>query len=523
MEKLITNELHDKVDTIPVKLFGMSRSRFESAKIYLERDVIVHYYTLGLFGVVIFIVPYFLGTVYIGLKRLVTKKLTYWDFCLMCSVMLPLMVSVLTGHIVDELIVSLYIGFCFGYLLFFNKEDENMNLENNNKIIDDKRKKVLFVVDENRLGGVSTVLTDIVKYVDRKKYKVDILVLHDVDNYLKNLDSDIRIIYGTRFFNAIDYNLKELIKNKRIFLILKKLYLIFLMKTCLIKYKIINERKKILDDNYDVEIAFKDGFTAIFTAYGDSKKKIHWLHYEYKKFNANGNYPKLFNQILPMFDKIVAVSLNVMNDFNDIYKLEDKTMVIANLIDTNKIIEKSMEICERELNSKKFNIICVGRLHECKGYDRLIGAISKLSKKEQKLLHVEIYGDGPDEDKLKNLIDKNKLNDIVYLKGRVSNPYKYIKNNDLFVLCSHFETFGLVIVEAMSVGVPVFALENSNTNNLIDNKVNGYIVKNTDEELYNGLLYLIKNKDEIIKYKNNLLDYKYDNKKIIDNINKILD
>ena len=299
---------------------------------------------------------------------------------------------------------------------------------------------------------------------------------------------------------------------------MKKIYVIFLMKTCLIKYKILKERKKILTVDYDIEIAFKDGFTAIFTAYGTSKKKIHWLHYEYKKYNANGNYPKLFNSILPTFDKIVAVSNRVMDDFNDIYRLETKTITIGNLVDTDRIIKLSKEKCNRVLNKNKLNIICVGRLHECKGYDRLIQAVNKLSIKEQKKINIEIYGDGLEKEKLQAMINEYKLNDTILLEGKVDNPYKYIKGNDLFILCSHFETFGLVIVEAMTLGVPVFALENSNTNNLIKNNHNGYIVENNDEKLYEGLKFLINNQKTIEKFKKNLDNYKYENKKIIENI-----
>lgn len=519
IEKLITEEVYNKVENLQVKLFGMSRSRFESAHIYLERDIIVHYYTLGILGVIIFILPYFVICIGVGLNKLIKKRISYADFCLIVAIMLPLVVSILTGHIVDELIVTTYIGFCLGYLLFINKNKCN----NIKRESDDRRKRVLFVVDENRMGGVSILLEDMLKYLDRTKYKLSILVLHDVDIYFKELDDDIEVIYGTKFFNIIDYNLKDLVESKKILMVLKKVYLVMLMKTGLIKYKIISERKKILDEEYDIEIAFKDGFTAIFTAYGNSKKKIHWLHYEYKKYNANGNYPKLFNNILPTFDKIVAVSLTVMNDFNDIYHLNDKTMVIENLIDTNKIIEKSKERLDRKLDNNKLNIVCIGRLHSCKGYDRLINIISKLSKKELELLNVEIYGDGLERKKLEVLIKEKKLNNIVHLKGKVNNPYMYLKGNDLFVLSSYFETFGLVIVEAMTLGVPVLAVRNANTDKLINNKINGYIVENNDDALFDGLRYLINNREILNKYKHNLVNYKYDNQKIIDSIHELLD
>lgn len=76
------------------------------------------------------------------------------------------------------------------------------------------------------------------------------------------------------FFEVVDLSLKEVIKTKNIFKIIKKIYLVFLMKTGLIKGKIKKERMKCLSKKYDTEVAFKDGFTALFTAYGDSEKRF---------------------------------------------------------------------------------------------------------------------------------------------------------------------------------------------------------------------------------------------------------
>ena len=152
------------------------------------------------------------------------------------------------------------------------------------------------------------------------------------------------------------------------------------MKTGNIKNTIIRERKKILNKNYDVEIAFKDGFTALFTIFGNSKTKIHWLHYEYKKTNPNAKYDKLFKRILPKFDKIIAVSEGVEQAFNKIYHLENKTSIIPNLVNTDKIIKKSKEKSDVILSKSDINFVSVGRLHIQKGYDILIEVVHDLNK-----------------------------------------------------------------------------------------------------------------------------------------------
>ena len=177
------------------------------------------------------------------------------------------------------------------------------------------KKNILFVVDERRMGGVSVLLSDILKKINLDKYFIDIMVLHNNGEYLDDLPDKVNLIYGTKFFNTVDYTLKEVIKSKNIRNILNKLYLIFLMKTMLIGKKVKIERKKCLTKKYDVEIAFKDGFCALFTAYGDSKKKYHWLHTDYSMYDCTGNYHKLFESVFPKFDKIIAISNSVLERF----------------------------------------------------------------------------------------------------------------------------------------------------------------------------------------------------------------
>lgn len=386
------------------------------------------------------------------------------------------------------------------------------------------KRNILFVVDEKRMGGVSVLFETIISLMDISNYNIDLLVLHNNGEMFKNLPSSINIIYGSSYFEAIDYTMKEIIKKKSIKLLLKKIKVVLDMKTGHIENVIKKERKKILTKKYDVEIAFKDGFTALFTAFGDSKRKIHWLHYEYKKTNPNGKYDKLFKRILPTFDKIVAVSDNVKKCFNDIYHLDDKVVVIYNVVNGERIIELSKEESNVLLNSNELNLVSVGRLHEMKGYDRLIDTIYKLkSDGIFDNVKLRIYGDGPLFETLNQKISDLKLTNDIFLMGSVMNPYKYIKNSDLFILSSIYEPFGLVIVESLTLGVPVLATLNSATDKLISNDYNGLIVENSLDGLYSGLKKIIENKEILKKYKNNLTDYFYDNNEQLNKIKQILD
>lgn len=387
----------------------------------------------------------------------------------------------------------------------------------------DTMKKILFVVDERKMGGVSILLEDMLKMLNLKNKKIDILVLHNNGDRLTNLPKNINIIYGSSYFEPVDLPIKEVLKSKKIKLILKKIKLVLDMKTGFIKYKIKSERKKILKEEYDIEIAFKDGFTALFVGFGNCKNKIYWLHYDYKVNNVNKNYNKLFKNLLPKFNKIIAVSKGVMDDFNNIYNLKDKTQVINNLVNIDKIKNMSNEPTNIKY-SQKIKLISVGRLHAMKGYDRLIKAIKKLET--EKLIDnicLDIYGDGPEKENLIDLVNTLGLTKIVKFIGNTNNPYNKMKYYDFFVLSSIYEPFGLVIVESMTLGVPVLATSNAATFELINNNKNGLVVENNIDGIYNGLKQIINNPYIINNFKKELkkYDYEKENKKILKQLEMI--
>ena len=380
-------------------------------------------------------------------------------------------------------------------------------------------RKILFVVDERQMGGVSVLLDDILKRINLKKFNVDVMVLHNNGDYLDDLPEGVDVIYGSPFFEVVDLSLKEVIKTKNIFKIIKKIYLVFLMKTGLIKGKIKKERMKCLSKKYDTEVAFKDGFTALFTAYGDSEKKIHWLHTDYVMHDCTAKYHNLFEKTFPLFDKIIGISHAVVERFNQVYP-GIQCEVIYNLIDIAKI-KKMGEENDIHLGDG-INFVSCGRIHEMKGYDRLINVFHRLDDMGL-LKHVSltIIGDGPDLSKVQNLVQEYGLKDKVKLLGRRKNPYPYVKAADAFLMCSRYEPFGLVVLEAMVLGTPVMSTEVASIREIM-NENYGTITENSKEGLIKAIAEVIKNPNYLNKYRENLKKYNYDCDKIVKEIEDIL-
>ena len=262
-----------------------------------------------------------------------------------------------------------------------------------------------------------------------------------------------------------------------------------------------------------MEITFKDGFTALFTIFGNSKTKIHWLQYEYKNCNPNRNYDKLFKRILPKFNNFIAVSKGVKESFEKLYNVHNID-VIPNILDDKAIIAASKEEPTIKYDDNKINVILVGRMHPVKGYNRFLQVINRL--KDENLdqnLNINILGDG--EEKAKLLAFKQELQLDVNFYGMVQNPYKEIKKADLLILPSIYESFGLVALEAMILHTPVLATRTAAMDTIIKNGYNGIVVDNSENGLYDGLKEIIEDKEKLTNLKNHLENYTYDSKAII--------
>ena len=102
-------------------------------------------------------------------------------------------------------------------------------------------------------------------------------------------------------------------------------------------------------------------------------------------------------------------------------------------------------------------LIAIGSLIPAKGFDVLLRAFSELRQSvDAQLL---ILGKGPQRNELESLLADLGLSENVYLPGFRSNPGPFLRHAHVFVLSSNWEGFGNVIIEALSVGLPVVSTD----------------------------------------------------------------
>lgn len=160
-------------------------------------------------------------------------------------------------------------------------------------------------------------------------------------------------------------------------------------------------------------------------------------------------------------DKVIAVSNMVKEDFIKRYKANDKKIeVIYNMVDLNRIEQESkIDDGKEEIQKSKDKILInIGRLVEQKGQWHLIRVFKEIIKIYPNIKLV-ILGRGELEGYLRELIDFYNLKDKVLLLGFKENPYKYLKNSDIYISTSLYEGMSNTILEAMVCGLPVIATD----------------------------------------------------------------
>lgn len=144
-----------------------------------------------------------------------------------------------------------------------------------------------------------------------------------------------------------------------------------------------------------------------------------------------------------------------------------------------RTLHLGIKLLEYSTISKWNNLLYVGRLDKQKGIDFLLRAMPLIIR-ESPMVHLNIIGDGPEKEKLKKVAKELGIESNVFFVGWISNNglEKYYKESTIVAVPSTLdEAFGLVGIEAMSVGRPVIAsrvggipewLEDGKTGFLVD-------------------------------------------------------
>ena len=244
---------------------------------------------------------------------------------------------------------------------------------------------------------------------------------------------------------------------------------------------------------------------------------------EHNHHNGNKEYIDTVISSCKGFDYFIPIS----KELCDFYRAPMKEIGV----ETEYIrfcIDKNEEYTEPALDSSC--LVSVGRLSPEKGADDLVRVFARIAEKNP-LAHLNIVGDGADYGKVKELVSSLGLEDKVTLHGFRDKKYIYslLPKNALYLMTSHTESFGLVLLEAMSCGLPCIAFASAQgAHEIIENGKNGYLIKNRSiETMADEVCRLLSDKEELGKLSlgalNTADDFSYEKTKAawLDLMNKI--
>lgn len=179
--------------------------------------------------------------------------------------------------------------------------------------------------------------------------------------------------------------------------------------------------------------------------------------------------------LLPRVDAFVAPSAGVKQILTRTLGVPpERVNVIANGLDQPRILRLS-ENGDGTIPAKtRFRVVTVGRLVHDKAYDDLLDAFEKFCRRcDAELI---IAGEGPERPRLVKKIGALGLGDRAVLSGFLTNPYPLIRSGDVFVSSSRWESFGVAIAEALTLGVPVIATQTLGARDLVKAGRTGLLV-----------------------------------------------
>lgn len=198
-----------------------------------------------------------------------------------------------------------------------------------------------------------------------------------------------------------------------------------------------------------------------------------------KTIVAERNDPRVVNgsRIMDTLEKcIYHLADGILVQTKTIYdffrgSLQARTTIIYNPVSIDKVLVGAALRVPKE---KK--VVCVARLMPQKRIDDLICAFEMFSKTHPDY-RLEVYGEGPEKERLMKLIEEKRLENRVFLCGTRKDIHKVISPAALFVLVSDREGMSNAMIEAMCLGLPCVCTEVSGAIDLIESGVNGVLVR----------------------------------------------
>ncbi len=264
-------------------------------------------------------------------------------------------------------------------------------------------------------------------------------------------------------------------------------------------------------------------------------KKSIYVHSDMnKEIETRGNQRRsVLEYAYSHYDNVVLVTEDIRPSVETFVKSCDNFKIAHNLIAYEEIVERgkgeiefdpttrcnrSLEDVKEIVNSDAKVIVSVGRFSPEKDHKRMVDAFNTVWQENNNIYFIIIGGNQLNGlyDELCAYVEELPCKQNVILVLSMSNPMPLVKACDGFILASHYEGFGLVIVEADVLGVPAISTDITGPR-IFMKKNNGVLVENTIQGVEKGFRMLIDGKVDLLT-----ADYKEYNRCAVEEFKAII-
>ena len=362
-------------------------------------------------------------------------------------------------------------------------------------------KKVAFLALHLGYGGAERAIVNQANLLS-EFCNVEIICFYKLyDNPAFHISENVKVTYLTENIAPNKDKITAAYKNKNIPAFIKesaKAVRILYMRRHLMK-------KAIKNSCADIIISSRYIYHRLLTE--NAKKGVICIAQEHNHHNNNEKYIAKQIRAVANMDYFMPVSEELCSFYSKRVRGKVKCIYIPHHLE-------SMPETLSPLTGK--SIISVGRLEPVKGMDELIEVFSEVhhSHPDWKL---NIVGDGSERGKLTDRINRLNLNNSVILHGYKSpgEITELLMKSSIYVMTSHSESFGLVLIEAQSCGVPCIAFDSARgAAEILNHDNSGILIKNRSHtEMVAAIEKLISDfeyrKDLGIKGRKNAERYSY--------------
>ena len=344
-------------------------------------------------------------------------------------------------------------------------------------------KKIAILSLHLNYGGVEKAVSTLANMLC-DDYKVEIICTYKMGNKpVYKIDDKVKIKYLIPY-GPNKKEIKQNFKNFKIFNLLKEgikaIKVLYLRKKTMIDY--------IKNSDADVIISTRVLFTNYLSKYG--KESIIKIAQEHRHHLNDQKYIQNLNDACKNIDYLLPVSKELTNFYTATLTGKVKCYYMPNSLDN---------IPEIYSDYTK-NVVTVGRLSKEKGFDDLIDVFKKVVAKNPNY-KLDIIGDGPERNNLKDIIANLHLENNIILHGFQNKDYinDVLSHSKAFIVTSYTESFGIALLEGMSYGLPGIIFDSaSGSLELIKNNFSGYVIKNRSKDVMaKKIIKLLDNKKEI--------------------------